>query len=55
MDLLGNKTLLSQVQKVMVSHLCLVDFDPFCVFVACDRMLSLTAAKNAIVKVAFEL
>ena len=31
-DLLGNRTLLKQVQKVMVCDLWLVDFDPFCVF-----------------------
>ena len=30
-DLLGNRTLLKQVQKVMVCDLWLVDFDPFCV------------------------
>ena len=33
-DLLGNRSLLKQVQKVMVCDLWLVNFDPFCVFVA---------------------
>ena len=33
-DLLGNRKLLQQVQKVMVCDLWLVDFDLFCVFVA---------------------
>ena len=31
-NLLGNRTLLKRVQKVMVCDLWLVDFDPFCVF-----------------------
>ena len=31
-DLLGNRTLLTRIQKVMVCDLWLVDFDPFCVF-----------------------
>ena len=31
-ELLGNKILLSQVQKVMVCDLSLVDFNPFRVF-----------------------
>ena len=31
-DLLGNKSLLQRVQKVIVCDLWLVDFDPFCVF-----------------------
>ena len=31
-DLLGNKALLSPVQKVMVCDLWLADLDPFCVF-----------------------
>ena len=32
-DLLGNRSLLQRVQKVVVCDLWLVDFDPFCVFV----------------------
>ena len=32
LDLLGNRSLLQRVQKVMVCDLWLVDFDPFCVF-----------------------
>ena len=31
-DLLGNRSLHQRVQKVMVSDLWLVDFDPSCVF-----------------------
>ena len=33
-DLLGNRILLQQGQKVMVCDLWLVDYDPFCVFIA---------------------
>ena len=31
-DLLGNRTLLKRVQRVMVCDLWMVDFDPICVF-----------------------
>ena len=58
-DLLGNRTFLQRVQKVMVCDFWLVDFNPFCVFL-CFKVRCLwsqlwsTAAKNAIVKAAFE-
>ena len=55
-ELLGNNTLLSQVQKVMVCDLWLVDFNPFRVFLCFKvRCLWSRAAKNVIVKAAFEL
>ena len=60
-DLLGNKTLLRRVQKVMVCDLWLEDIDPSCVFL-CFKVcclwseLWLEAAKvDALVQAAFTL
>jgi len=38
-DLLGNRSLLQRVQKVMVCDLWLVDFNPFCVFLFQESLL----------------